>query len=164
MYDSRYIELEKLMNIINKLNKELQLVKKDINNKESKSKELVSYIEQKIKENTKSIKELENPFLLFIMGSGNYGKSTLINALLQEKVIETSDIPNTWKLDLFIKSDNEKVEITYNDEREIIKSLSNGKKILKEGIVSNNAFPSFHIYFLPKSNTGILYPSVFWQK
>ena len=53
MYDRRYIELEKLMNIINKLNKELQLVKKDINNKESKSKEVVSYIEQKIKENTK---------------------------------------------------------------------------------------------------------------
>ena len=41
MYDRRYIELEKLMNIINKLNKELQLVKKDINNKESKSKEYV---------------------------------------------------------------------------------------------------------------------------
>ena len=47
MYDSRYIELEKLMNIINKLNKELQLVKKDINNKESKSKELVSYYKKK---------------------------------------------------------------------------------------------------------------------
>lgn len=132
MYDSRYIELEKLMNIMSKLNKELQLVKKDISSEESKSKELVSYIEQEIKENTKSIKELENPFLLFIMGCGNYGKSTLINALLQEKVIETSDIPNTWKLDLFIKSDNEKVEITYNDEREIVKSLSSGKKILKE--------------------------------
>lgn len=132
MYDSRHNELDKLMNLMNKLNKELQLVKKDISNKESKSKELVSYIEQEIKENTKSIKELENPFLLFIMGSGNYGKSTLINALLQEKVIETSDIPNTWKLDLFIKSDNEKVEITYNDEREIVKSLSRGKKILKE--------------------------------
>lgn len=132
MYDSRHNELEKLMNIMNKLNKELQLLKKDINSKESKSKELVSYIEQEIKENTKSIKELENPFLLFIMGSGNYGKSTLINALLQDKVIETSDIPNTWKLDLFIKSDNEKIKIIYNDEREIIKSLSNGKKILKE--------------------------------
>lgn len=132
MYDSRHNELEKLMNLMNKLNKELQLIKKDISSKESKSKELVSYIEQEIKENTKSIKELENPFLLFIMGLGNYGKSTLINALLQEKVIETSDIPNTWKLDLFIKSDNEKVEITYNDEREIVKSLSRGKKILKE--------------------------------
>lgn len=132
MYDSRHNELEKLINIMNKLNKELQLLKKDINSKESKSKELVSYIEQEIKENTKSIKELENPFLLFIMGSGNYGKSTLINALLQDKIIETSDIPNTWKLDLFIKSDNEKIKIIYNDEREIIKSLSNGKKILKE--------------------------------
>ena len=132
MYDSRHNELEKLMNLMNKLNKELQLIKKDISSKESKSKELVSYMEQEIKENTKSIKELENPFLLFIMGLGNYGKSTLINALLQEKVIETSDIPNTWKLDLFIKSDNEKVEITYNDEREIVKSLSRGKKILKE--------------------------------
>ena len=132
MYDSRISELNKLLNIMNKLNKELQLVKNNINNKESKSKELVSYIENEIKENIKSIKELENPFLLFIMGSGNYGKSTLINALLQEKVIETSDIPNTWKLDLFTKSDNEKIKITYNDEREIIKSLSNGKKILKE--------------------------------
>ena len=132
MCDSRHNELEKLMNLMNKLNKELQLIKKDISSKESKSKELVSYMEQEIKENTKSIKELENPFLLFIMGLGNYGKSTLINALLQEKVIETSDIPNTWKLDLFIKSDNEKVEITYNDEREIVKSLSRGKKILKE--------------------------------
>lgn len=132
MYDSRISELNKLLNIMDKLNKELQLVKNNINNKESKSNELVSYIENEIKENIKSIKELENPFLLFIMGSGNYGKSTLINALLQEKVIETSDIPNTWKLDLFTKSDNEKIKITYNDEREIIKSLSNGKKILKE--------------------------------
>ena len=132
MYDSRISALNKLLNIMNKLNKELQLVKNNINNKESKSNELVSYIENEIKENIKSIKELENPFLLFIMGSGNYGKSTLINALLQEKVIETSDIPNTWKLDLFTKSDNEKIKITYNDEREIIKSLSNGKKILKE--------------------------------
>ena len=78
MYDSRHNELEKLMNLMNKLNKELQLIKKDISSKESKSKELVSYMEQEIKENTKSIKELENPFLLFIMGLGNYGKSTLI--------------------------------------------------------------------------------------
>ena len=89
MYDRRYIELEKLMNIINKLNKELQLVKKDINNKESKSKEVVSYIEQKIKENTKSIKELENPFLLFIMGSGNYGKTTLITVSYTQLTLTT---------------------------------------------------------------------------
>jgi len=132
MYDRRYIELEKLMNIINKLNKELQLLKKDIDNEESESKKLILYIEEKINENIKSIKELENPFLLFIIGCGNYGKSTLINALLEEKIIETSDIPNTWKLDLFIKSENEKIKIHYNDEREITKSLNSGKKLIKE--------------------------------
>ena len=122
MCGSRYSELDKLMNIMNNLNKQLELVKKDINNKESKSQELVLYIQKEIKENIKSIKELENPFLLFVMGLGNYGKSTLINALLQDEIIETSDIPNTWKLDLFIKSDIEKVRITYNDEREVVKN------------------------------------------
>ena len=132
MYESRHIELEKLMNIMNKLNKELELLKKYIYDEESKAKQLVLYIEEEIKSNIKSIKELENPFLLFIMGSGNYGKSTLINALLEEKIIETSDIPNTWKLDLFIKSDNEKIKIHYNDEREITKTLNIGKKIIKE--------------------------------
>ena len=133
MYESRYIELKKLMNIINSLNEELYSLKKDINNNlNNESNNLVSYIEEELKQNTKSIKELENPFLLFIMGCGNYGKSTLINAILQDKIIETSDIPNTWKLDLFIKSNNEKIEITYNDERKIIKSIANGNKILKE--------------------------------
>ena len=133
MYESRYIELKKLMNIINSLNEELYSLKKDINNNlNNESNNLVSYIEEELKENTKSIKELENPFLLFIMGCGNYGKSTLINAILQDKIIETSDIPNTWKLDLFIKSNNEKIEITYNNESKIIKGIANGNKILKE--------------------------------
>ena len=133
MYQSRYNELNKLMKIMNELSEEISIIKKDINNKnENQSKELVSYIEEEIKQNINSIKELENPFLLFIIGSGNYGKSTLINALLQDKIIETSDIPNTWKLDMFIKSDNEKLKITYNNEKEIVKSLSSGKMIIKE--------------------------------
>lgn len=132
MYDIRISELKKLMIIMNLLDKELQLLKKDIDNKDNKSKQLTLYIQQEIKDNIKSIKELENPFLLFIMGCGNYGKSTLINALLQDKIIQTSAIPNTWKLDLFIKSDNEKIKIVYNDEIEVEKSLNEGKKILKE--------------------------------
>ena len=133
MYQSRYNELNKLMKIMNELSEEISIIKKDINNKnENQSKELVSYIEEEIKQNINSIKELENPFLLFIMGSGNYGKSTLINALLQDKIIETSDIPNTWKLDMFIKSDDEKLKITYSNEKEIVKSLSSGKMLLKE--------------------------------
>ena len=133
MYQSRYNELNKLIKIMNELSEEISIIKKDINNKnENQSKQLVIYIEEEIKQNINSIKELENPFLLFIMGSGNYGKSTLINALLQDKIIETSDIPNTWKLDMFIKSDDEKLKITYSNEKEIVKSLSSGKMLLKE--------------------------------
>ena len=75
MYQSRYNELNKLMKIMNELSEEISIIKKDINNKnENQSKELVSYIEEEIKQNINSIKELENPFLLFIIGSGNYGK------------------------------------------------------------------------------------------
>ena len=68
MYQSRYNELNKLMKIMNELSEEISIIKKDINNKnENQSKELVSYIEEEIKQNINSIKELENPFLLFII-------------------------------------------------------------------------------------------------
>ena len=68
MYDSRISELNKLLNIMNKLNKELQLVKNNINNKESKSNELVSYIENEIKENIKSIKETRKSIFIIYNG------------------------------------------------------------------------------------------------
>ena len=32
----------------------------------------------------KSIEELKNPFLLFVIGSGKYGKTTLINSLIKD--------------------------------------------------------------------------------
>ena len=64
MYQSRYNELNKLMKIMNELSEEISIIKKDINNKnENQSKQLVLYIEEEIKQNINSIKELENPFL-----------------------------------------------------------------------------------------------------
>ncbi|MFF3925918.1 dynamin family protein [Paenibacillus lactis] len=44
---------------------------------------------------------MEQPFMLFIMGMGKYGKSTLINALLRQKVAEMDFLPKTWKIDIF---------------------------------------------------------------
>lgn len=44
---------------------------------------------------------MEQPFMLFIMGMGKYGKSTLINALLRQKVAEMDFLPKTWKIDVF---------------------------------------------------------------
>ena len=52
----------------------------------------------------KSIEELKNPFLLFVIGSGKYGKTTLINSLIKDNLLKVDDIPNTWKLDTLIKA------------------------------------------------------------
>ena len=133
MYTSRHEELEKMMNIMNELNNMINLLKQDIDyTNETKSSKALRYIENRMHENIESIKELEEPFLLFIMGSGNYGKSTLINTLLKQNIVKSNDIPNTWKLDLFTKSKNEKMEITYENNTKITKSLQDGNKFLKK--------------------------------
>ena len=133
MYTSRHEELEKMMDIMNELNNMINLLKQDIDyTNETKSSKFLRYIENRMHENIESIKELEEPFLLFIMGSGNYGKSTLINTLLKQNIVKSNDIPNTWKLDLFTKSKNEKMEITYENNTKITKSLQDGNKFLKK--------------------------------
>ncbi len=131
MYLNRKEEFKKMMRIINLLESNLNDIKVMIENDESKCMKLIKIIEKEIKKNKESIKELNNPFLLSVIGNGNYGKSTVINSLLGEKVIKTSDFPNTWKLDLFTKSNKEKMEIFYNNTS-IVRDIENGNKILLE--------------------------------
>lgn len=47
--------------------------------------------------------EMNEKFLLFVMGSGKNGKSTLINALLGQgrEIAKTNFLPKTWKIDIF---------------------------------------------------------------
>lgn len=132
MTNNRLEELEKMIAIMNKLKIELDKINNIKFEEESSSKNLINYIENEINKNIESIKELKEPFLLFIIGSGNYGKSTLINALLKRKVVTTNDIPNTWKIDLFTKDNIEKVEITYKDGVKCTRCLKTGNKILKD--------------------------------
>lgn len=129
MYLSRKEELKKLSNIIEKIEINLNYLREDLKN--SQSMELVNKIEKEINFNRECIQELNNPFLLFIMGNGNYGKSTLINALLQDDIVNTNDLPNSWKLDVFIKGKYPKVEITYNNNKKVIKSIDEAVKILE---------------------------------
>jgi hypothetical protein len=44
---------------------------------------------------------LDEEFLLFIMGSGKNGKSTLVNALLGQERAAVNWLPKTWKIDLY---------------------------------------------------------------
>ncbi len=63
-------------------------------------------------------KDLDMPFKLFVMGPGNYGKSTLINSLLgtKEKHAIENIRPMTWKIDIFEKKlETNKVIIVYKN-------------------------------------------------
>ena len=80
----------------------------------------------------KNIKELLNPFFIFVVGCGNYGKSTLINSLLEQSIIKTKDLPNTWKLDLFYKSNNENIELIYENNKKELLPLQIGLEQLLE--------------------------------
>ena len=55
-----------------------------------------SYIEVK-----NLLDDMDEKFLLFVVGTGNYGKSTLINALIQEDLAPIYFRPKTWKIDVY---------------------------------------------------------------
>lgn len=46
-------------------------------------------------------KNFDDKLMIFIIGNGNVGKSTLLNSLIGYKVAETNFLPNTWKIDVY---------------------------------------------------------------
>ncbi len=78
-------------------------------------------------------KELDKPFLLFIVGNGKFGKSTLINALLGtgKEMAKTGQLPKTWKIDVFYGSADNRAEIRYKDGRTELKSFTETKRLIE---------------------------------
>lgn len=67
-------------------------------------------------------KSLNESFMLFVVGMGNYGKSTLINALLEQPAAETDFLPKTWKIDIYkndISSNRTILRFKDQSEREL---------------------------------------------
>lgn len=58
---------------------------------------------------------LNEDFMLFVMGSGKNGKSTLINALLGQRVAAEGSLPKTWKIDVFHDESDAKSMLTFKD-------------------------------------------------
>ncbi len=46
-------------------------------------------------------RDLDAPLLVMVVGEGNFGKSTLLNALVGKPVAPVSKLPKTWKVDLY---------------------------------------------------------------
>ena len=130
-YSNRDKVYEEIVYNIELLNQNIKNIKIQIFSKSSQTYELTTIIEKEINETFKNIKELKKPFLLFVIGPGKYGKSTIINSLLEDNILQTKDIPNTWKLDLLIHSNDRKIEIIYDDDSFQSFSYEKGNEILK---------------------------------
>ncbi|WP_271399270.1 dynamin family protein [Salinicoccus roseus] len=76
---------------------------------------------------------LDKTFELFIVGMGNYGKSTLINALLGQEVADIDVRPKTWKVDVFDATlSNEECVIVYRNGETEYRSVEETRVFLEK--------------------------------
>jgi GTPase Era involved in 16S rRNA processing len=60
-------------------------------------------------------KSMTRPLSIFVIGMGKVGKSSLLNALIGDKVAKIDSLPKTWKTDIFWKSTNKDVNIIHRN-------------------------------------------------
>lgn len=74
---------------------------------------------------------IKMPFLIFTVGMGKYGKSTLVNALVGSRVAEMDVLPKTWKIDIFTSTRPEgKALLKYKTGREEEMTIEEVKNFL----------------------------------
>jgi tRNA U34 5-carboxymethylaminomethyl modifying GTPase MnmE/TrmE len=120
------LELDVEIQLLSNLERELLYFEKG-----SMLNDLYNNINLKVFELINLESSLDKPFLLFIIGMGKYGKSTLINALLEVEYAEVGVLPKTWKIDVFEKSDSvAAVKVKLNDSETLSFSESDARDYL----------------------------------
>ena len=76
---------------------------------------------------------MDDKFLLFVVGTGNYGKSTLINALMQQDLAPIDFRPKTWKIDVYYldEKNEQNVIIKLNDGQILNMSNEDAHKFIE---------------------------------
>lgn len=73
----------------------------------------------------------DDKLMIFIIGNGNVGKSTLLNALIGYEIAETNFLPNTWKIDVYSPElEKQKAIIKYTDGKQEKLSIDKVKEIV----------------------------------
>ena len=122
--------LEKLQNEVERQKRKISEIEKSIETVEKEFNVKFDNERKDIKEHKKFLYEDEPKFEIAIVGTINAGKSTFINALLQENITSTDARPETASLTKFKYADKNKLEIEfYNEEEwsELEKSVEEAK-------------------------------------
>lgn len=95
------------------------------------SKRLIEYLKETSGKFFRLYEDFDDKFMIFIVGNGNVGKSTLLNSLIGYEVAKTDDLPVTWKIDVYSpRLEKEKAIIKYvNGDKQQL-HLSEVKKIV----------------------------------
>jgi GTPase SAR1 family protein len=98
-----------------------------------RSGELLDEVRESIEQVKGLARRLDEPFLLFVMGTGKCGKSTLINVLLGQKAAEVGVLPRTWKIDVFVLGGEEQqCTLRFVDGREERMGAAEARAYLEE--------------------------------
>ena len=75
----------------------------------------------------------DDRLMIFVVGNGNVGKSTLLNALIGYEVAETNVLPTTWKIDVYSPQENmDTAVVKYTDGKKETLSVSQARELVKE--------------------------------
>lgn len=72
---------------------------------------------------------LDQPFRLFVIGMGNAGKSSVINALVRQEVAPIAFTAKTWKIDVFRAADTDQAIVRYAEAPERLCSIAEAEHI-----------------------------------
>ncbi len=122
--------LEKLQNEVERQKRKIEEIEKSI---ETVEKEFNIRFDEERDDIKKQKERLDNPDLqIAIVGTIKAGKSTFINALLQDNIATTDVTPETASLTKFIYKEENKLLVKFYDEKEWKKILADIEKSEKE--------------------------------
>lgn len=122
--------LEKLQNEVERQKRKIEEIEKSI---ETVEKEFNVRFDEERDDIKKQKERLDNPDLqIAIVGTIKAGKSTFINALLQDNIATTDVTPETASLTKFIYKEENKLLVKFYDEKEWKKILADIEKSEKE--------------------------------
>lgn len=83
----------------------------------------------------------DDKLMIFIVGNGNVGKSTLLNALVGKEVAKTNFLPTTWKIDVYSPELSEhKAIIKYTNGKQETLNIDKAKeKVTEEEVKSKES-------------------------